>query len=304
MPPDGEIHVLGAVVIDTIITLDRLPGHDEKALARGVARSPGGPPTYVASAIARLGRTPLLHSALGDDDAASQIISKLGVRGVATTGIGRYPGERTPECLILVDETGEKAIIIVPATDALRARYAEAMVLGNRPVLVTHLFDPAVVAEALSRVRAAGGLSLVDLEWPEFERWGKDAIFSALPEADVICTNGQFLELFRGAQDVNSATAFATELAQGRLAAVVTLGARGLVVASGETTHHIPALQVTATNTTGAGDTFIGALAVALNAGYAPDAAAAIASRAAGIFLAGTPLDFDAIATAVAGASA
>ena len=60
---------------------------------------------------------------------------------------------------------------------------------------------------------------------------------------------------------------------------VLTLGARGSLVADADGTHRIPAAPVTAVDTTGAGDAFIGALAVGLARGETLPDAARLASR-------------------------
>jgi len=67
------------------------------------------------------------------------------------------------------------------------------------------------------------------------------------------------------------------------LTAVVTAGAAGCHIAAGGDAWHVPAPQVHALDTTGAGDCFVGALAAELRAGAAVQAAAEVAVRAAAL---------------------
>jgi ribokinase len=60
---------------------------------------------------------------------------------------------------------------------------------------------------------------------------------------------------------------------------VVTLGAEGALVAAGGVIEAVPAPRVTAVDTTGAGDAFVGALAARLASGDTLMAAAAFAAR-------------------------
>ena len=90
--------------------------------------------------------------------------------------------------------------------------------------------------------------------------------------------------LGRPVSGLASAKQAATELtAKGPRHAVVTAGAHGAALASADTpdgTHTIEGFKVTAVDTVGAGDTFVGALAVALAAGVPPPEAVRAAAAA------------------------
>ena len=67
---------------------------------------------------------------------------------------------------------------------------------------------------------------------------------------------------------------------------LVTLGAQGVAIVDGTGTRHHPAHTVAAVDTTAAGDTFIGGLAVALGEGRTLDEAVALGQRASALCVA------------------
>lgn len=299
----AAIHVLGVVVLDSLYYVPHLPGHDKKAFARRTENLPGGPASFVARTAARLGGDVVLATAVGADAAGDQLIAAFDAAGIRTDSILRLPGERTPVAILVIDDSGEKATILVSIPEELLVRYGAQSHFEAGAVLVTHLFHPQPVKLAAERVRAVGGISLLDLEWPEIDRWGWEAAMDAARAIDVICTNAQLLNARLGSDDIEAAKQFAGQLAEGRLAACVTLGAEGVVVSGEGRVDHFPALRLKTTNTTGAGDTFIATLAMALARGERPAHAAAMANCAAGWFLMGRDIDLASLSSAVTGAA-
>ncbi|MBO9101195.1 MULTISPECIES: carbohydrate kinase family protein [unclassified Rhizobium] len=294
----ASLHVLGVVVLDSLYFVPHLPRHDEKVFTRKTEFLPGGPASFVARTAARLGAEVVLETAVGADAAGDQLIAAYEAAGIRTDSVLRLSGERTPVAVLIIDDTGEKAIILVPIPEEWLMRYGAQSHFDKSAILVTHMFHPQPVRLAAERVRAVGGLSLLDLEWPEVDRWGFDTAMEAARDIDVICTNGQLLAARMGSRDVDAAYAFAAKLSVGRRAACVTLGAEGVVVAADGKLAHLPAWRVKADNTTGAGDTFIATFALALAESHAPFHAAAMANCASGWFLAGRTFDLAALSAA------
>lgn len=290
-----SMHVLGVVNLDSLYYVPRMPRHDEKAFATRTEFTTGGPSSFVARAAARLGAEVVIETAVGADPAGDQLIAAFDREGIRTDAVLRLPGEKTAVAVIVIDDTGEKSIILVPIAEELLLRYGTQSHFDPGAILITHLFHPEPVRLAAERVKAVSGLSLLDLEWPEATRWGWDRAMAAARDIDVICTNTQMLAARYPVADIGSARQFATELAKDRRAACVTLGAEGVVVAADGRCLHFPALRLKATNTTGAGDTFIATFGMALAEGHDPIEAASIANCAAGWFLMGKPIDLAAL---------
>ncbi len=295
----ANVHVLGVVALDMHLHVPMIPGRDEKTFATRTEYHAGGPASFVARAAAKLGADVMLQTVLGADSEGDKLLAAFEAAGIRTDAILRLQRERTPIALLMIDESGEKAIVIVPVAEELLLRYGAQTHYERGAVLVTHLFHPEPVRAAAERVRAMDGITLLDLEWPEVSRWGWQAAMAATRHVDVICTNAQLLGARLGDASLESARSFAWELAQGRRAACVTLGAEGVVICADGRLVHYPALRLKAENTTGAGDTFIATLAIALAEGHPPMRAAAMANCAAGWFLLGRPIALAALQQAV-----
>jgi sugar/nucleoside kinase (ribokinase family) len=295
----ASVYVLGVVALDMHFYVPMIPGRDEKTFASRTQYEAGGPASFVARAAANLGADVTLLTAVGADVEGDKLIATFDTAGIRTDGILKMTETRTPIAMLLIDNTGERAIVIVPVPEDMLRRYGAQAHYDPNAMLVTHLFHPETVRLAAERVRNVGGTSLLDLEWPEVDRWGWDAAMAAAEGIDVICTNTQILGARYDDTSLESARSLAWELANGRKAACVTLGAQGVVVCADGRTVHYPALRLTATNTTGAGDTFISTFAIALAEGRDPMRAAALANCASGWFLMGRPIDFAALDAAV-----
>ncbi|MGV2121455.1 carbohydrate kinase family protein [Rhizobium rhizogenes] len=294
----ASLHVLGVVVLDSLYFVPHLPRHDEKVFTRKTEFLPGGPASFVARTAARLGAEVVLETAVGADAAGDQLIAAYEAAGIRTDSVLRLSGERTPVAVLIIDDTGEKAIILVPIPEEWLMRYGTSRISTRAPFSSLICSIRSRSGSPPSGCALFGGLSLLDLEWPEVDRWGFDTAMEAARDIDVICTNGQLLAARMGSRDVDAAYAFAAKLSVGRRAACVTLGAEGVVVAADGKLAHLPAWRVKADNTTGAGDTFIATFALALAESHAPFHAAAMANCASGWFLAGRTFDLAALSAA------
>ena len=161
--------------------------------------------------------------------------------------------------MVIVDRTGEKAIIIDALPEPSLLHVGERLAPAADDWVVANLFHPDAVAGVVSRARDAGATTFIDLELPELERAGFRRAMDSISAADVICTNAQFLAWWHPherAGHIATAAACARMLADGRRTGIVTLGAGGAVVADGGRIFHVATPSVSAVNTTGAGDTF------------------------------------------------
>lgn len=294
----ARAHVLGPLACDRVYHVDRLPGHDEKAFAKAYRDVVGGPPFWVAVHLAQWGVPVTLHSAVGDDDAGRIVMADLDGRGIDASGIVRPAGLRTATPVVIVDRTGERAIIIDALPEAALLRIGEEFRPSAGDWVISNLFHPDPVRTAVSHAQAAGCATLIDLELPEVERVGFGRAMEAVGGADILCTNTQFLSWWRPhdrADQIATAGMCALALADGRRTVVVTLGAAGAVVADGGTVSRVPAPPVSAINTTAAGDTFAASFVRAkvdgASSGEATRAGVAAASR----FVAGQATDWSAV---------
>src|SRR5215469_11798474 len=188
----------------------------------------------------------------------------MAAEGVGVTGLRAVPGVASGLALITVDPAGENSIAVAAGANGL-AGDAEVRAAFAQPcdVLVLSAEIPVpVLAAALRRARAGGVRTVLNLApVPE----GAAGLLAECPGWLVV--------------NAQEAAALAAGLGGGHV--VVTLGAAGAALAGPPGTAMVPGFPVTAVDTVGAGDAFVGALAVALASGLDP-AAAVTAACAAG----------------------
>jgi sugar/nucleoside kinase (ribokinase family) len=284
------IHCLGPLVLDRIIEVDRLPGHDEKAFISARREAAGGPPRNVAATLAGWGEQAVLISAIGDDPAGRLLLDFLAADGLAPEAIAVTAGMATATTIIIVDATGEKAILVDPIADAVLAGVGRDLAPAAGDTVVANFYHPGAVGAAFAAAARCGAATVIDLELPEIERWGWDAAFTAAAGAGMVLTNRQVLSAWMAREGIGGTIEDGAERLARRLSgaagrACVTLGDRGLVACAAGRIIRLPALPVRPLDTTGAGDVLLAGFIRAERLGRGFDQALALATAAAGLFL-------------------
>lgn len=287
----GAVYCLGPLVLDRVLTVDDLPGHDEKAFIKKKEERAGGPPLNCAWALSRLGEDARLVSTIGDDGEGAILMQWLAERDMSTEAVDVKADSATASATVIVDRTGEKAILIDPVPVETLAVIGYAVTLQTDDTVVSNFFHPEAVARMFDRAAEKGIDRLIDLELPEIERWGWQAMENILPFASLVVTNRQVLEAWMARsgneRPIDEAAEELARLlaADGSRKAVVTLGSDGLVAIDGDAVHRVGAFRVTPRNTTGAGDVFLAGLAAAIRRGGRFGAALVFGTAAAAHFL-------------------
>lgn len=233
-----------------------------------------------AIAVVRLGGRAAFWGRVGDDLNGEPLAAALSSEGIDISGLRRVPGGRTPVGAVLVDPHGERTIISFRGAG-----------LGVDPEWLP-----------IARIREAGALCC-DPRWPE----GVAMAAAAAREAGVpVVLDGERSEtrilidlvprvdhaIFSVPGLANYAPGCPPEeglrrvLAAGPVrVAAVTQGERGVLwlVPGQEKPTRTPALPVEATNTSGAGDVFHGAYALAMAEGMPVERAMRFAAAAGGL---------------------
>ncbi|GAA2990767.1 ribokinase [Actinokineospora diospyrosa] len=236
--------VVGSANADLVVPVDRRPGPGETVLGGDTRVLPGGKGANTAVAAARLGAPVRFVGAVGSDQFGDLVLASLTGAGVDVTGVRR--AERpTGVAYIAVTPDGENSIIVSPGANAdVRP---EDVRLDGAAALVASLEVPVPVVE--HAVLAA-------------ERAGVRAVVNLSPVA--ILSERVLAVLDPLVVNEHEAAGLGNLLALGVRSAVVTRGALGADVVTAEGTTTVPAPKVEVVDTTGAGDAFTGALAVAL----------------------------------------
>ena len=269
--------VVGSVNADVALPVRRLPVAGSTVLAGAPVRSGGGKGANVAVAAARDGVDVCLVAAVGGDADGERSTRELATAGVDTGRISVLPDHATGLAMICVDEAGENFVVVAPGANARldAARVVEGLsALARADVCVVNFEIPPKAVNAAAAVCVERGARLLLNASPV--RAVEDALLAAAP---ILVVNRGELEQLTGVREV--AGGAESLLQRGCTAVVVTLGADGAQVLTGEHRHVVAPFPAHPVDTTGAGDTFTGVLAGAL-AGGATLAAAAHRAAAAG----------------------
>lgn len=289
---DCTFHCLGPLVLDRIIEVDRLPGQGEKAFVQAKREAPGGPSRNVAVSLARWGNKVTFHSRVGDDASGRMLINCLAAEGVATEGVAIAPDMETTTTMVIVDKSGETAILIDPIEERWLQSIGGNLDVKAGDVVIANFFHPGAVSTAFKKAGWKSAMTVLDIELPEIMRYGWEAALSTGRKADLVVTNAQVIGAFidqtgfQGSPET-AATHVARQLSGiGRLVCV-TLGSAGVVACEGDLIISIPAMKVAAKNGTGAGDVFLAAFVRAHTDGIGFAHALRLATAAAGLLVAG-----------------
>ena len=281
----GHIAVLGIFVADATFRTGRLPGMGETVIGESVALSPGGKGSNQAVAAARLGARVRFISRIGRDSFADMGLAAWADAGVEPL-VARSDSAATGAAAVLVDaHTGENAIVVCPGAASEISEVdidAAADAIRSAAVFVTQFEQPLpAAARALAIAREAGVTTVLN------PAPAADAPEALLRLSDYVTPNEAEAEALSGIPvgDEDGARRAAAALRdRGAGAAVITLGARGALFDGSGGAAFVPAFRAgPVVETTGAGDAFNGAFAVALAEGRDPGWAVRFACAAAGI---------------------
>lgn len=264
----ADVLVVGSLNMDLRIRTPRLPAPGETLTGSGFDTDGGGKGANQAVAAARQGARVAMLGAVGQDAHGAALLAALQADGIDTHAVEHIAGTPSGTAAILLMPDGENSIVVIPgANHALtpeRVR-AQAARLRQARVVVAQLECPLdAVAEALAIAREAGAVTVLNAA--PVQPLG-DALLGQL---DWLVVNEIEAAALAGmpVPGPAEARAVAEQLRRrGPRQVLVTLGAEGLVLAGPEGTLALPAPRVQAVDTTGAGDTVVGALAAALAAG-------------------------------------
>ena len=259
------ITVFGSINVDLVCRVAKIPQPGETLLGSDYELFPGGKGANQAVAARRAGADVRLIGAIGADDIGKSAFGELEPAGVDLSAVAER-GKTTGVAIITVDESGENTIVVSPGANSragvdllpdnafsaddtlllqMEVRHAEnlrvaerAAAAGARVVLSIAPFAPLTLAEL-------GPASIIIVNEHEAADLARHLGLAARGEQAVV-------------------TALARRLDR---TVIATLGPNGAVSSGPDGLIRVPAMQVDPVDTTGAGDTFAGVLAAALDAG-------------------------------------
>jgi ribokinase len=274
-----KVTVLGSLNMDISVTVPRLPAPGATVLGSAARFTPGGKGANQAVAAARLGADVRMVGCVGDDDFGRRLLAALRAEGIDADAVRVAPKIPTGLAMIAVDEAGENLIIVAPGGNHQVGPQDVTAAVSKDDILVISAEIPApAIEQALAQTPGPKILNLA----PAPEN-AAELVTAAGGNLDWLVVNESEAAAVLGHPVSGLATAkkAATELTgKGPRHAVVTAGAHGAALAGPDGAHTIEGFKVHAVDTVGAGDTFVGALAVALAAGVPPPEALRAAAAA------------------------
>ena len=278
-----RIVVVGSLNLDLVIPVKRQPRPGETLIGGDRSETEGGKGGNQAVAAARLGASVCFVGRVGADDEGQRLRATLEHEGIDVSHLVTDEDAPSGMALITVAEDGENVIVVSPGAndrvDITDVEDARGLIEAADVLVCQHEVPPEAV-EAAIRVASAAGVRTILNPAP-----ARAVPSATLAQVDVLVPNQSELGALCGV-DAPTSTEAAGDLAEslvGPKAVVVTLGSEGaLVVTAGQRTL-VSSSAVAVIDTTGAGDTFCGALAVALGEGLELSEAARFAARAAAL---------------------
>jgi ribokinase len=263
-----KITVVGSFAVGMTIRAPKLPIFGETMLGSDFDMGPGGKGSNQAVATARLGARSSLLAMVGDDKLASIATDLYSAEGVDASLVTARAERPTGVGFIILNSRGENFIILdmganelldADAVDAGEARIADS------DVVMTVLEVPAsAAARAMELGRRHGATTILN---PAPARALPASVFESV---DYLTPNESELRILLDlpADDPRSSRELAAELRRrGVRNVITTLGRNGAMILTDTLDIRVPAIEVDATDTTGAGDAFNSGFSVALAEG-------------------------------------
>ncbi|CAO2838173.1 unnamed protein product [Amaranthus hypochondriacus] len=264
----GKVISFGEMLIDFVPTVSGV----SLAEAPGFLKAPGGAPANVAIAVARLGGNASFVGKLGDDEFGHMLAGILKKNGVSGDGLTFDKGARTALAFVTLRSDGEREFMFYrnPSADMLLTpdelnleliRSAKVFHYGSISLIV----EPCRSAhlKAMEEAKKAGALLSYDPNlrlplWPSAEE-AREQILSIWDKAEVIKVSDNELEFLTGSSTIDDATAMSLWHDNLKLL-LVTLGDQGCRYYTKNFKGSVEGFKVETIDTTGAGDSFVGAL--------------------------------------------
>ncbi|MFO7634258.1 MAG: ribokinase, partial [Caldilinea sp.] len=255
-----SICVVGSINLDMNAYVERFPRPGETLHGRRFTTGYGGKGANQAVMAARLGGAVSMVGRVGDDIFGQDMRRNLASEGIRTEYVLESQGVSSGVAVITVDEAGQNNIVVIAGANGLvtptDVEASRAAITGAQ-VLLCQMEVPMEANLAALRIARAAGVMTIFNSAP---------VSSDVPEevyrlADIFCPNESEAELLTGVavHTLDDARlAAAVILQRGAKSALITLGPRGCLYVSVDADEHIPVEAVTAVDTTGAGDAFVG----------------------------------------------
>lgn len=280
-----KILVVGSLNMDWVINISHTPVSGETILGEFTRQIPGGKGANQAYAVGHLGGSVTMLGSVGSDLEGTELIHTLNTVGVDTSPISILPDTKSGIAFIYVNHTGDNTIVVLPN--------ANAKVTPNSINEHLHYIEESDIIILQLEIPLETICHVIDYAYS----LGKTIILNPAPastaipdniisKVDYLTPNETELTILSGmpSHTLESITEGAEHLlSKGTKNIIITLGSQGALLINKERSCHFPGYPAKAIDTTAAGDSFNGALAVYLAQGKSIDEAIIFANQVASI---------------------
>jgi len=264
----ARVVLLGRVVFDQRFWVAQWPPTQNRTRATAYLEDLGGPAAVASATVASLGGSAVFIGPRGDDPVGARVEEFLARYGVDTTHAKIYAGATTPVASVIIAPNGERFMFVYAGTglhdgpdwvspDALDG--ADAVLVDSRL--------PEAAAALVGMARRRGVPVVMDFDADTPATWAVARLATHVIADEEL------------ADRVGGVAVLLDRLWAGGVWGAVTLGPEGVAHRGGR----VPAFRVPVHDSTGAGDVFHGAFALALAEGRDPETALVFASAASAL---------------------
>ncbi|MCR8657818.1 carbohydrate kinase family protein [Paenibacillus endoradicis] len=257
MDLEQRILSFGNIVMDGIYHVNELPVNNEKVFAHQVNWAPGGTAVHFANQSAKIGTRASVLGWVGNDSIGIQLLQLLELNGVESS-LHHIFNAQTPTSIIMVDDYGEKAVVLSPPMEESRLPAPEEVALYDLQEinhLHTHLFLKPYVDSLLRECRKLGISSSLDIEALSVKSWGVEGVKDSIALATIIFVNESALHYLSPlAMSIEKSLLDLYNLGPDII--ICMRGKSGCVVKSEQGMWSYPSIEVATSNSLAAGDIF------------------------------------------------
>jgi len=280
----NKIIVIGSSNVDLIMKMERLPAKGETVTDAEFMQVYGGKGANQAVAAARAGGNVVFVSCVGEDAYTPQMVQNYVNEGMDTRFVFQEKNVASGYALIMIGGDGDNIISVAPGANykLLPAKIDEALPAFDEAAIIVMQYE--IPEETIKYVIDKANERNIPVLF-NFAP-ARDFDFTYIPKVDIFVLNETEASLLADMQaetEEDAEKAANVLIQQGVKKVIITLGIKGALIVTEKETVKVPAFQVDAVDTTAAGDTFCGTLAVAMVEGLSLNDALQFASAAAAI---------------------